>query len=502
MSQRNEDYECVDETYECASCGSPAETYAEEATTTTTTTCTVRSVTKVETNTLQTDEVLWAKFSTDPSRIIKNLDTGDVFYVTDKGELVRIENAVCHLPTPEISAIPDDSTNIADSSHIPQSLLNPILKSICTPTKSFPLFTRRHVSPQITPVPSEVLDYIPGTRGDSSLTVGILEWDPTGTFLATSGHGCKGTLKIWERLTSEPRSVHNGSSANTPCVLQGRFFKREPKCIFRQHTDCIVTIAWSSHLVASASMDKTVRVWNISLGICVGIFDHPEIPTCAAFCASADHALLTSCLDNRLRLWNITDGSLIASEIVDESVTALTIAPGGSLAILGSVSGNLLLCNLSLPLKIEGKKGFSSRKKGITQQMRKITGLRVVRIQSEASFYVLSTSSDSRLRLYSRDGTGLELISKYKGFTSGDLHLSASVSNNGKHIACGSENGCIHLWGNQVPIRKTSRHAQCSQQIPVPGNTTVLAASFVPNTQGEGLLLVSLNAHGDIYVFN
>lgn len=57
---------------------------------------------------------------------------------------------------------------------------------------------------------------------------------------------------------------------------------------------------------------------------------------------------------------------------------------------------------------------------------------------------LLVTTNDSRLRLYNTDDFGMN--AKFKGFTNDTLQLTATFSEDGKRIICGSENGKVCEW--------------------------------------------------------
>lgn len=54
---------------------------------------------------------------------------------------------------------------------------------------------------------------------------------------------------------------------------------------------------------------------------------------------------------------------------------------------------------------------------------------------------LLVTTNDSRLRLYNTDDFGMN--AKYKGFLNDTLQITATFSEDGKQIICGSENGKV-----------------------------------------------------------
>lgn len=60
---------------------------------------------------------------------------------------------------------------------------------------------------------------------------------------------------------------------------------------------------------------------------------------------------------------------------------------------------------------------------------------------------LLVTTNDSRLRLYNTDDFGMN--AKYKGFTNDTLQITATFSEDGKQIICGSENGKVSVCTKQ-----------------------------------------------------
>ncbi len=63
----------------------------------------------------------------------------------------------------------------------------------------------------------------------------------------------------------------------------------------------------------------------------------------------------------------------------------------------------------------------------------------------------LVTSNDSRLRLYD----GYSLITKFKGHRNSSTQIRGAVSPAGGTVACGSDNGWVHLWA-AVPALDTA----------------------------------------------
>jgi len=128
--------------------------------------------------------------------------------------------------------------------------------------------------------------------------VNAIKWDPQGRFLASCSDDM--TLKIWTMTKESP--VHN----------------------LQAHNKEIYTIKWSptgpgtmnpnaTLLLASASFDSTVRLWDVERGVCQNtLVKHSEPVYSVAF--SPDGRLLaTGSFDKAIYIWDIARGEIIHS---------------------------------------------------------------------------------------------------------------------------------------------------------------------------------------------
>jgi len=126
--------------------------------------------------------------------------------------------------------------------------------------------------------------------------VNAIKWDPTGTLLASCSDDF--TAKIWN--IKQDKCVHD----------------------FRSHTKEIYTIRWSNTgpgtpnanrplLLASASFDATIKIWDITVGKEMhSLTKHVDPVYSVEF--SPDGAYLASgSFDRSLNIWDLRDGSLI-----------------------------------------------------------------------------------------------------------------------------------------------------------------------------------------------
>ncbi len=106
---------------------------------------------------------------------------------------------------------------------------------------------------------------------------------------------------------------------------------------FQGHWGEITAIRFATDgaLVASASADKDVRVWDSGTGDLVSnLFGHDEPIQCLAFTPD-NRRLLTGGKDNTLRLWDIADGSEIHRWCFSGTIKSVDCSPDGRYVLAG-----------------------------------------------------------------------------------------------------------------------------------------------------------------------
>ena len=129
--------------------------------------------------------------------------------------------------------------------------------------------------------------------------VNAIKWDPTGTLLASCSDDY--TAKIWSL-----DSGHN-SCAHDLC----------------EHTKEIYTIRWSPTgpgtdnsgipMLASASFDATVKLWDVEAGRCVHTLAEHSDPVYSVAWSPNGRFLASGSFDRCLHIWSVKDGTLVKS---------------------------------------------------------------------------------------------------------------------------------------------------------------------------------------------
>eukprot|EP00977_Amphora_coffeiformis_P003162 scaffold586_cov155-Amphora_coffeaeformis.AAC.23 len=127
-----------------------------------------------------------------------------------------------------------------------------------------------------------------------------VKWDPSGKLLASCSDDC--TAKVWEVESNRSTPLYD----------------------FKSHQQEIYTVKWSptgpgsnfpekKAILATASFDGSVRLWDVSDGSCFRIFNrHQDSVYSVAFSPSGDF-LASGSLAGQMYIWNIEEGRPIKS---------------------------------------------------------------------------------------------------------------------------------------------------------------------------------------------
>ncbi|TYH92322.1 hypothetical protein ES332_A13G174500v1 [Gossypium tomentosum] len=151
----------------------------------------------------------------------------------------------------------------------------------------------------------------------------------------------------------------------------------KPVCSFQGHLDDVLDLSWSkSQQLLSSSMDKTVRLWDLTSKTCLSIFSHSDYVTCIQFNPVDDKYFISGSLDAKVRIWSIPDRKVVDWNDLHEMVTAACYTPDGQGALVGSYKGSCHLYNTS-ENKLQPKSQINLQNKRKKSHQKKITGFQI-----------------------------------------------------------------------------------------------------------------------------
>ncbi|KAK3240730.1 hypothetical protein CYMTET_49450 [Cymbomonas tetramitiformis] len=186
-------------------------------------------------------------------------------------------------------------------------------------------------------------------------------------------------------------------------------------------------------------MDKSVRLWHVSMNECLRVFQHNDFVTAIDFHPLNDKFFLSGSLDEKLRLWNIPDHKIADWVHVHEMITAACFSSDGNTVAAGSYKGKCWYYEVrdkkfEYLTQVDVRHTSTSKSAGD-----KITGMQFLPREPRK---LLITSNDSRIRMFD----GYKQCTKFKGLKNLNSQIHAQVCSQGDYIICGSEDEHVYIW--------------------------------------------------------
>ncbi|KAJ4911390.1 Transducin/WD40 repeat-like superfamily protein [Raphanus sativus] len=220
---------------------------------------------------------------------------------------------------------------------------------------------------------------------------------------------------------------------------------------FRSHTGEVLDISWSNdNCLLSASMDKTVRLWQVGSNDCLGVFPHNSYVTSVQFNPVNENYFMSGSVDGKIRIWNISCCNVVDWADLNDIISAVCYRPDGKGGIIGSLTGTCRFFNMSGDyLELDSQIHLHIKKKSSNKRI--ITGFQFL---PQDPSKVLVVSADSKVRILQ----GNDVVRKYKGVCKTRGLTSVSLTSDGKHIVSACEDSNVYIWSNGDESDSSSSH--------------------------------------------
>ncbi|KAI7868453.1 WD40-repeat-containing domain protein [Spinellus fusiger] len=265
--------------------------------------------------------------------------------------------------------------------------------------------------------------------GNTVRAIWTMEFSKNGNYLAAAGQSC--IIFVWEVL--------DGTNQTSDSI---QVFRENPIRKYCGHLADILDLSWSkNNFLLSSSMDKTVRLWNVSREECLCVFKHKDIVTGVEFHPKDERYFLSGSMDCRVRLWNIHENKISYCNRVPDGqiITAISFSQDGKIICVGTYVGSIFFYDMQLRYNSQMTVKSKNTKKG-----KKITGIQTMFDSLTEENRLLVTSNDSHIYLI--NAKDKSIIHKYKGAANESMQIRASFCDDHQYIVCGSDNNSVYIW--------------------------------------------------------
>ncbi|KAI6244169.1 WD repeat-containing protein 44 [Aphelenchoides fujianensis] len=252
--------------------------------------------------------------------------------------------------------------------------------------------------------------------------------------------------------STQAQSQNTGTSSSRSNY--GAVFAPKPFSVFRGHTADVLDLSWSPK--------------NFFLSL---LRHGPHRPALPPDPLRDDRYFISGSLDGKIRLWNISEKKVTLWNEVDQTQFVTAICVSRKFIFVGTYDGRCFFYTTEALRYYTVLNVRSSRGK---------RGFKISSLAVHKEDFLLITSNDSRIRMYSISKQ--ELVRKFKGAQIERSQIRASYSPNADYVICGSEDNFAYVWPVVDPNTALSLHNVAYERIRA-HSSVVTAAIFAPQPQ-------------------
>jgi WD40 repeat protein len=286
--------------------------------------------------------------------------------------------------------------------------------------------------------------------------VDCLAFAPDGLTLLSGGYDQ--TVRLWDVGTGRPLHKLNGHKMSVTSVafspdgatlasgsydqkvrvyhldhfeVDNNNEKRFRRNVLEGHHNWVWAVAYSPDgaILASASYDDTVRLWDVGTGQLRHVLrGHETWVVAVTFCPDGQ-TVATGSLDRTIRFWDIETGSPVQEPIhCTDLIWSIDVSPDGRLIACGGYDPTITLCDVASGQLHQTLPGHTSLVFSVAF--------------SPNGRFLASGSYDSTVRLWDVEtGKTIQMLQSHKNWVE-----CVAFAPNGRLLASGSHDQTIHLW--------------------------------------------------------